>query len=90
MDPERVMECEVFMALHPEVDWTKNEILYGFREEDAHDMRNSRTVPKSWWSHKERDEVYEVLRSVGIRARQDVDGDWHINCDDDCGAVYPQ
>lgn len=82
MHPERVLEIEVFKAEHPEVDWTRNEVLLGFENPD--DLDNRKLVPKSWWSYADRDKLYETMQAQGFRIFRDADGDWHANCPDEC------
>ena len=87
MHPDRVMEVEIFMAQHPEVNWDENEVLYGFPDDlDPKMYRHTRTVPKTWWSKAERDVIYGQLKELGFNAFQDLDGDWHLNCDPQCRA----
>lgn len=53
-------EIKAYQDAHPEVDWTKNEVLYRWNG-----FGQPMTV-ESYWSHEDRDAIYAALTADGF------------------------
>lgn len=66
------MREKAYQLAHPDVDWTRNEVLWAWSAE-AHDY-----IPDGHWSFEQRDEAYRAMAEYVPNLRKDADGNWKI------------